>query len=330
MERENFVVLPYHNQNKYKDVIIMIKYKLTENEVYSQFFSFEVLDYFDSITTDENFEWIEKYFNVLMKSENEYAEKFDMHHIRPCCTFKTNTRTKRAETKPLADKFNGNLIKLSVYNHIFAHFYLWKIFNTRDSKVAFQRMCGQSHYVDNLIEKELDEIAKLKEECAKKNQTKEELKKIKKQYHENNKEKILKRKKERYQNNKEKILKKNRERYQQNKEKKLKQQKEHRENNKEDILKLEKEWRKNHKENVSKSSKKYYRNNKEKILKQQKERYQQNKEEINRKINLYNNQDCIDPIKGDVCSLCALRHRIERNKKLYGNRIARDYIIKNN
>ena len=66
------------------------------------------------------------------------------------------------------------------------------------------------------------------------------------------------------------------------------------------------------------------------FLKQQKERYQQNKEKINRKINLYNNQDCIDPIKGDICSLCALRHRIERNKKLYGDRIARDYIIKNN
>ena len=308
----------------------MFREKFTENLIYSQFFSFEVLNYFDSICTDENYEWIVKYFDVLIKEENKNTEKFNKHHIRPCCTFKTNSRSKRIETKPLADKFNDNLIKLSIYNHVFAHFYLWKIFDNRDCKEAFQRMCGQGRYIDNLTEQELQEIAILKEECAKKNQTKEELKKKLK----NNIMKIIKKK---YQNEKKndikiikkKILKKNRELYQQNKEKILKQQKEHRENNKE-ILKREKEWRKNHKENVSKSSKKYYRNNKEKILKQQKERYQQNKKEINRKINLYNNQDCIDPIKGDVCSLCALRHRIERNKKLYGNRIARDYIIKNN
>ena len=54
---------------------------------------------------------------------------------------KSNVKNQR-QTKPLADKFNGNLIKLSIYNHLFAHFYLWKIFNNKDSKISFQRMCG--------------------------------------------------------------------------------------------------------------------------------------------------------------------------------------------
>lgn len=160
------------------------------------------MNYFDSITTEENFEWIEKYFDVLMKDENVTAEKFNIHHIRPCCTFKTNSRTKRTETKPLADIFNGNLIKLSVYNHIFAHYYLWKIFNNRDLKNAFQRMCGQGKYVDNLTEDELKDMARLKEECAKKNIGKTA---SKKKYSDNNKEKIKKSRKKYKINNKEKI-----------------------------------------------------------------------------------------------------------------------------
>ena len=43
----------------------MLREKFTENSIYLQFFSFEVLDYFDSICTDENYKWIVKYFNVL-------------------------------------------------------------------------------------------------------------------------------------------------------------------------------------------------------------------------------------------------------------------------
>ena len=38
----------------------MLKEKFTENLIYSQFFSFEVLEYFDSIATEENVNWIEK------------------------------------------------------------------------------------------------------------------------------------------------------------------------------------------------------------------------------------------------------------------------------
>ena len=102
-------------------------------------FSEEVLSYFDNLRTEENSAWIDGYFDVLMKEENKTAEKFNMHHIRPCCTFKDETHKNRTQTKPLADKFNGNLIKLSIYNHFFAHYYLWKIFNNQDLKSAFSK-----------------------------------------------------------------------------------------------------------------------------------------------------------------------------------------------
>ena len=95
----------------------MVKYKFTEDLIYSQVFSFEVLDYFDSITTDENFEWIVKYFNLLMKNEN--SEKFDIHHIIPCALFKDDTHKNRKETEKLANKVNCNKIKISYENHIF-------------------------------------------------------------------------------------------------------------------------------------------------------------------------------------------------------------------
>mgnify|MGYP003289141010 CR=1 FL=1 len=156
----------------------MSKYQYTKDIVYSQVFNLEILEYFDTIATPENSIWIDKYFNILLKNENIIAKKYHEHHIRPCCTFKDETHRNRRESKPLADKINGNIIKLSIYNHLFAHFYLWKIFNNQDSKTAFQRMCGQGKYIDNLTENELKDIAKLKEECAKRNQTEKEKKYI--------------------------------------------------------------------------------------------------------------------------------------------------------
>lgn len=165
-------------------------------------FSEEVLEYFENLRNEENSEWINKYFKVLSDESNLSAEKYNLHHIRPCFTFKDNEHRKRRETKPLGDKFNGNLIKLSIYNHLFAHYYLWKIFGNKDSKTAFQRMCGEGKYIDNLTEDEIRKIAKLKEECAKKNIGKTA---SKKKYSDNNKEKI-KKSREKYKiNNKEKI-----------------------------------------------------------------------------------------------------------------------------
>ncbi len=264
--------------------------KFTENLIYSQVFSFEVLNYFDSITTNENYEWIVKYFDVLMKEENKTAEKFNEHHIRPCCTFKDETHKNRTESKPLADKFDGNLIKLSIYNHLFAHFYLWKIFNIWDLKSAFQRMSSQGKNINNLTEEELGKIAKLKEECTKKNRTKEEKKEHDKQRYKNKRVYILKQHKNYYENNKEKTSKR---------------QKNYRINNKNKI-------------------KVYYENNKEKA----KQRYKINKKEILEKAKQRNNQKCYDPIKEDVCYYNALKDRAYKNKELYKNVMLKTCLIK--
>ena len=113
-------------------------------------FSQEILDYFESLRNEETSEWINKCFEVLSDPSNFNAEKYNIHHIRPCFTFKDENHKTRKETEPLADEFNGNLIKLSVYNHLFIHYYLWKIFNNKDSKLDFQRMCGLKKYKDKL------------------------------------------------------------------------------------------------------------------------------------------------------------------------------------
>lgn len=230
----------------------MTKSKFTEDLIYSQVFTFDVLSYFDSIATDENFDWIEKYFNVLIKDENNSAEKFNIHHIRPCCSFKDNEHKNRKQTQKLGDDFNGNVIKLSVYNHLFAHYYLWKIFNNKDLKESFQRMCGQQQYIDTLTENELKNIARLKEDCAKKNQTEEEKLEYRKNYRESNQEKRKEYAKIYHENNKEKESKYHKEQY---------------ENNKEKILKKIKEYRKNNKEKISKTSKEWYKNNKDRKIK---------------------------------------------------------------
>ena len=243
-------------------------------------FSQEIIDYFENLRNEETSEWIDKYFDVLNDENNLTSEKYNIHHIRPCHTFKDKEHKTRKQTKPLADEFNGNLIKLSVYNHLFAHHCLWKIFNNYDSKMAFQRMCGLKTYIDNLTEDELKEIATLKEECAKKNQTKEERKKLNKQWYENNKEKISEKTKEYYKNNKEEILKQVKDRYKTHKEEILKQKKEYRELNKEKKIERGKEYRENNKEEISKQKKIYYENNKDDILEKSKERYKNNKEEI--------------------------------------------------
>ena len=90
-------------------------------------FSQEIIDYFESIKTEENSEWIDKYFEYLSDESNLTATKYNLHHIRPCCTFKDEVHKNRRETQSLGDEFNGNIIKISVYNHLLAHHCLWKI-----------------------------------------------------------------------------------------------------------------------------------------------------------------------------------------------------------
>lgn len=130
-------------------------------------FSKEVLEYFKNIETEENKEWIKKYFQVLSDQSNINAEKFNIHHIRPCFTFKDENHRNRKETRKLGDKFNGNKIKLSIYNHIMAHYYLWKIYNNYYSRIPVICLCELS--TESLIEEEIISIALIKEECAKYN-----------------------------------------------------------------------------------------------------------------------------------------------------------------
>ena len=264
-------------------------------------FSQEIIDYFENLRTEENSEWIDKYFKTLSNVSNINSEKYHFHHIRPCITFKDEIHTNRKQTKPLGDNFNGNLIKLSIYNHLFAHFYLWKIFNDDDSKTAFQYMCNQRKYIDNLTEKELDKIARLKEECVKEKLTEEEKKKHKLQaqvnYRKNNKD-ILKKKNEEYCEN--------------NHEKRLQTQANYRKNNKDKIKLIGANYRKNNKDKIKKKNKEYRENNKEKI---------------SNFFKLKNSQQCYDPKKENFCTLGALRSRKNRNKELYKDVIPSAYII---
>lgn len=253
-------------------------------------FSEEVLSYFESIRNEENSEWIDKYFEVLSDGNNLSARKFNHHHIRPCCTFKDEVHKNRRETQSLGDEFNGNIIKISVYNHLLAHYCLWKIYDDWDSKNAIQKMCGQKKYIGDLTEDELTEIAKLKEEYTKENQTDEEKKEYYKEWYEENKDKVLEYVNEWTENNQDKV-KKNKDNWYQK--------------NRDDILKERKDNRPKYLE----KERNYRRTYRDKVLER-------------------NNRPCKDPIYHDVCTWCALKHRISRNKELYGDTKLLDCLVK--
>ena len=263
-------------------------------------FSKEILEYFKSIRNEENGIWIDKYFKYLSNEENLTAEKYNGHHIIPCFVFKDETHKNRKETEPLADKVEGNIIKISVYNHLLAHYCLWKIYNNRDSKTTIQRMCKEN--IDSLSENEIKEIAKIQEECTKKNQTKEEYKERKRKYYENDKEKISKRGKQYKENNKEKLAK---------------QRKQYKEKNKEKISKDRKIYYEQNKEKISKKQKESYQENKDKILNKRKEFYKNNKERLSMERKSHNSLLCYDPKEHDFCTLGALNNRKARNKEKY-------------
>ena len=252
-------------------------------------FSEEVLSYFESIRTEENGAWIDKYFEYLSDESNLIATKYSGHHIIPCFTFKDETHKNRKETEPLADKIEGNIIKLSVYNHLLAHHCLWKIYNNRDSKTTIQRMCKED--VDDLSENEIKEIAKIQEECAKENRTEEELKEYMKKYRKQNKDKILKRANEWAENNQDRVKKNKDNWYQRNKEKISQKNKENREE-----LRI-KERKRRHK-------------NKERIAE-------------------LDARPCRDPIReNEICTWNVLKKRKHRNKELYKDVILPNCLIK--
>ena len=70
----------------------------------------EVLKIIESWRTEENSIWINQYFEYLSDESNLSAEKYNLHHIRPCCTCKDEEHKNRKETLPLSDEFNGNII----------------------------------------------------------------------------------------------------------------------------------------------------------------------------------------------------------------------------
>ena len=324
----------------------------------------EVLNIIESWRTEENSEWVNKYLEIILDKSNINNPKYHKHHIIPCFMFKENIHTSRKETEKLADSIEGNVLKLSISNHIKAHNYLRLIFpNNKYARWAILQLCGEEKYNDSLSEEEINEIAKIEEDCAKENLTKEEIAKNNKKWREEHKEDLRKKQHEKYINNIDEMKKKNHERYVKNRDERLQKQKEYAQNNKEKIFKYLKEYgkiyRKTHKKEEQERHKNYYENNKEEISKKTKERNKKNKDKISEyqknykiehkeemteyhkkryikkrdiileKQNKRNHQKCYDPIKRKECSYLALQTRIYRNKELYDDVNLRDCIIKN-
>ena len=279
-------------------------------------FSKEVLSYFESIRTEENSVWIDKYFEYLSDEENLIAEKYNGHHIIPCFTFKDETHRTRKETEPLADKVEGNIIKLSIYNHILSHYCLWKIFDNYESKYSIQYTIGKNKEIDGLSENEIKEIAKIQEECAKTNQTEEERKEREKEYRMSERGKENHRKRSaKYNNNHKELLSKRKKKYRENNKDKISQYwSEYYKNNKEQVDKTHKKYRDEHKEDYQKYNHEYYLNNREKAL------------DVNKE---YLSQECYDPKEENFCTLGALRGRKYRNKEKYKDVIPIDCVVKN-
>lgn len=142
--------------------------KIKNNKVV---FSKEILEYFESLRNEETNKWVDKYIEVLSDTSNFDAIKYDIHHIKPCFSFKDKIHKTRKETEPLANKIKENLIKLSIYNHVLAHYYLWKIYNNRESKTPLNYLFKTSKIIDKLTEEELKKVAKLIEEISKTNKS---------------------------------------------------------------------------------------------------------------------------------------------------------------
>ena len=260
----------------------------------------EILDYFENLRTEENSEWINEYFNIISDASNITSCKSRGHHIIPCFQFKDDNHKTREETEFLANQINENIIELSIYNHIKVHYFLWKIFpNSKDAKKAIQHLCRMEN-LEHLTMEQLDKIAEIEEDCAKKNQTKEERAKKDRIRYQNNRERILKQQKEYGKHHKEQISAKGKKWYNENKERhKL----------------WQKEWNEKHKEEQKEKRKIYW---------------EENRDEFLRKKRVYDSQICLDPIKEKPCTLSALRYRIHSHPDLYKNIIATDCIIKEN
>ena len=289
-------------------------------------FSQEIIDYFESLRNEKTSEWIDKYFNALRDENNLNAKKYNCHHIRPCFSFKDETHNTREETEPLANKIKENLIKLSIYNHIKAHYFLWKIYNNIDSKVAFQKMCGQHRYINNITEKELNEISILQENCAKENQTEEDVKLAIKEWSKTEKGKVsIKKSQEKYSNSEH--GKQTRKKYRESEKGKasIKKSQEKYSNSEHGKQKRKESIKKYCESEHGKQKRKEYAQSENGKRSRKKAQNKYNKSEKGKKYHRnYNNRLCYDPKKENYCTYCALTSRKRKNKELY-----KDVILKN-
>ena len=275
-------------------------------------FSKEILDYFESIRTEENSEWINKYFEILSDLSNFDAKKFNIHHIRPVFSFKDENHKNRKEAKGLADEFNENRIKLSIYNHILAHYCLWKIFNNWDSKHAVHQLCDIND-CEILTETEIKEIARIKEDCTKENVTEEETKEYQKNYRKVNKERLNEYSKNYCEINNEELKRKWKEYYYKHRDKYLEEKRNYNYTNSKEISERNKLRRKNNPEKFRKQQRDFYEKHRDKIL---------NKEKIKRSVL------CYDYMQHNFCTLSALYSRKYKNKELYNDVNPSEYILR--
>ena len=104
-----------------------------------------------------NNKYLKKYINIIYKKYTNNDLVIQKHHIIPQFYYYKNNL-------PI-DNTNNNLIKLSYYNHVKAHYYLCKcVTNKYKSSCihAFNILFNKQFY--NLTEKELNELLPLQEE----------------------------------------------------------------------------------------------------------------------------------------------------------------------
>ena len=274
-------------------------------------FSQEILNYFENLKNDENSEWINKYFKILSDSSNLIAKKSNVHHLGPVFSFKDKYHKNRKEAKNLADNFKENLIKLSRYNHILAHYYLWKIYGNWDSKHAVHQLCDIIN-IEDFTENEIKEIARIKENCIKENRTEEEMKIYRKQYHKLHKKELNEYSKNYNKINNEELTKKKRDYYYKYHDKHLEQKRIYNRTYSKEISERGKLRRQNNPEKFKKQQHKFYEKNKDKLLNQEK---------------LRRSALCYDPKENNICTLSALYNRKYKNKELYKDVIPSECIL---
>lgn len=104
---------------------------------------------------DIDFEFLEKYFQICFEHSTE-PKKFltENHHILPKQVFSDYS------------KESWNIVTLSLYDHILAHYYLYKAFGNKHSFYSMARTIGQiknPKIVEHISEKDLIEFYKMKE-----------------------------------------------------------------------------------------------------------------------------------------------------------------------